>query len=38
MHDLQLITVDNNTCIRANKKPITNVGANNIYQVKIIHL
>ena len=26
MHDLQLITVDNNTCITANGKQITNVG------------
>ena len=37
MYDLQLITVDDNTCITANKTPITNVGANDIYQVKIIH-
>ena len=30
MHDLQLITVDDNTCITTKGKPITNVGANNI--------
>ena len=37
MHDLQLITVDDNTCITANGKLITNVGADNIYRVTIIH-
>ena len=34
--DLQLITVVI-TCITANGKPITNVGADNICQVTIIH-
>ena len=37
MHYLQLITVDDNTCITANGKPITNVGADNICWVTIIH-
>ena len=36
MHDLQLITVDDNTCITAKRKPITNVGAYNICWVTII--
>ena len=29
MHDLQLITVDDNTCITANGKLTTNIGADN---------
>ena len=37
MHNLQLITLDNNTCITANGKPVTNVGADNICRVMIIH-
>ena len=37
MHDLQLITVNNNTCTSANGKVITIVGADNICQVAIIH-
>ena len=37
MHDLQLITVDDNTCITANGKLITNVGTDNICRVTIIH-
>ena len=37
MHDLQLITVDNNTCITANRKSITNVSADNRCQVMIIY-
>ena len=37
MHDLRLITFDDNTCITANRKPITNVGADNMCQVMIIH-
>ena len=37
MHDLQLITVDDNTCITANGKLITNGGADNICRVTIIH-
>ena len=37
MHDLQLIIVDDNTCIKANGKLITNVSANNICRVTIIH-
>ena len=31
MLDLQLITVDDSTCITANGKPITNVGVDNMY-------
>ena len=40
MHDLQLnelITVDDNTCITVNRKPITNVDADNTCRVTIIH-
>ena len=37
MHDLQLITVDDNACITANRKPITNVDTDNICWVTIIH-
>ena len=37
MHNLQLITVDDNTCITANGKPVTNVGTDNICRVMIIH-
>ena len=37
MHDLQLITVDDNTCITANGKLITNVGAENICLVTMTH-
>ena len=37
MHDLQLITVDDNTCITAIGKLVTNVGANNICVATIIH-
>ena len=36
MHDLQLITVDDNTCITANGKLINNVGADNVCRVMII--
>ena len=37
MHDLQLITIDDKTCITVNGKPITNVDADNICQGMIIH-